>query len=274
MTRLDEAIASARSRLPAAEARLLLGLVLQRSQAWLLGHGDVELDTGSLQKFAELVVRREAGEPVAYLLGAREFYGRIFGVKPGVLIPRPETELLVDIAREVIAGVELPRILDLGTGSGCIALTLALECPSAEVTATDASEDALTIARDNAARLGARIRFVQSDWYSALSGQRFDLIVSNPPYVAAIDPHLELGDLRYEPRLALASGADGLNALRHIIANASLFLTAGGHLYVEHGYDQAATVRELLVAAGFVDIARHRDLAGIVRVSGGRQLSV
>jgi release factor glutamine methyltransferase len=246
------------------------------------------LEETDLLRFASLVARRKGGEPVAYLVGCREFYGRKFAVSPAVLIPRPETELLVDLAlaQKVDAGdtaksvatsaatsttTHAPRILDLGTGSGCIAITLALEIPSAEVCAVDVSAAALDVARGNAQRLGARLRLLQSDWFDALAGEKFDLIVGNPPYVAERDPHLGVEDLRYEPGRALASGADGLDAIRHIVAAAPRHLRRGGRLWLEHGYDQADAVRGLLAAADLGDIEQHRDVAGIVRVSGGRR---
>ncbi|AJP47378.1 hypothetical protein PG1C_00770 [Rugosibacter aromaticivorans] len=290
------ALAAAREKLPGFEARLLLGHVLQRPPVWLLAHDDV-LDEAVLRAFNVLVARRHEGEPVAYLLGRREFFGRDFCTSPAVLIPRPETELLVDIAlRKVLspsfepvsgldgAGLDsflddtaengntagkAVRILDLGTGTGCIAITLALEYAQAHVTALDASDAALAIAKENAQRLHAAVRFLQSDWYATVQGETFDLIVSNPPYIAATDAHLAQGDLRYEPSAALTSGGDGLDAIRHIIAAAPAHLSPQGQLWLEHGYDQAEAVRTLLIAAGFVAIKQHRDLAGIVRVSGG-----
>lgn len=273
------ALVDARKKLPASEARLLLGHVLQKPSAWLLAHDDAALDAAALHAFNALVARREAGEPIAYLLGHREFFGRDFVTEPGVLIPRPETELLVDIALKKL-GVgdaaaktetarNAPQILDLGTGTGCIAITLALECPQARVTAVDASAAALAIAKENAQQLNATVRFLQSDWCASVAGETFDLIVSNPPYIAAADAHLTQGDLRFEPPAALASGVDGLDAIRHIIATATAHLSPQGQLWLEHGYDQAEAVRNLLVAAGFVAIEQHRDLAGIVRVSGG-----
>jgi release factor glutamine methyltransferase len=259
---------AARRKLPANEARLLLGHVLDKSAAWLLAHGEQVLDEDDLLAFASLAARRAGGEPVAYLVGRREFFGRDFEVSPAVLIPRPETELLVETAL-ANAGATA-RILDLGTGSGCIAITLALELHLAHVTAVDASAAALVVARRNADSHSARLRFVQSDWFDALGEESFDLIVANPPYIAAADPHLAAGDLRHEPATALASGADGLDALRRIIARAPAHLAPGGQLWLEHGYDQAAAVQELLFAAGLTDAEQHRDLAGIIRVSGGR----
>ena len=274
MTTIAAALVAARAKLPASEARLLLGHVLQQSAAWLLAHDDQVLDEDELLAFAALVARRAGGEPVAYLVGFREFFGREFEVSSAVLIPRPETELLVEIAlAKVGAGItatSAARILDLGTGSGCLAVTLALEIPNAQVTAVDASAAALQVARANAERLGAQVRFLPSDWFSALAGERFDLIVANPPYIAAADPHLVAGDLRHEPAAALASGADGLDAIRWIVFAAPAHLASGGWLWLEHGYDQAEAVRELLAAAGLADIEQRRDLAGIIRASGGR----
>jgi release factor glutamine methyltransferase len=283
MTTVATALAAARTKLPANEARLLLGHVTARPAAWLMAHDDEVLDEDAVLHFASLVARRKGGEPVAYLLGYREFYGREFAVSPAVLIPRPETEMLVDMAlaqKVMRSGIHadgaggtatpLKRILDLGTGSGCIAITLALEIPSAEVSAVDASAAALNMARGNAQRLGAHLRLLQSDWFEGLAGDKFDLIVGNPPYVAERDPHLGVDDLRHEPRQALASGADGLDAIRRIVADVPAHLLAGGQLWLEHGYDQAVAVRELLLAAGLCDIEQHRDVAGIVRVSGGR----
>jgi release factor glutamine methyltransferase len=227
------------------------------------------LDEDDLLAFASLAARRAGGEPVAYLVGRREFFGRDFEVSPAVLIPRPETELLVETALAKCRRWSR-RILDLGTGSGCIAISLALELPLAQVTAVDASAPALAVARRNADRHSARLRFVQSDWFDALGEEAFDLIVANPPYVAAADPHLAAGDLRHEPAAALASGTDGLDALRRIIADAPAHLAPGGQLWLEHGYDQAAAVQELLLAAGLTAVEQHSDLAGIIRVSGGR----
>lgn len=284
MTTVAAALAAARAKLPANEARLLLGQVLNRAPAWLLAHDDDVLDEAALQAFASLVARRAGGEPVAYLLGQREFFGREFAVTPAVLIPRPETELLIEIVvakggagahrvpENPLRGEATAKILDLGTGSGCLAITLALELPHARVTALDASPAALDMARRNAKRHGATLRLLQSNWFGGLGDERFDLIVANPPYIADADPHLAAGDLRHEPIDALASGADGLDAIRAIIAAAPRHLAAGGELWLEHGYDQAAAVRDLLVAAGFADIEQHRDLDSILRVSGGRRV--
>lgn len=279
MTTIAAALAAAREKLPGMEARLLLGHVLQQPPVWLLTHDDEVLDGVAVHAFNALVARRHAGEPVAYLLGRREFFGRYFVTAPGVLIPRPETELLVDIAlkklgvgdtaTEAETARNTPQVLDLGTGTGCIAITLALECPQVRVTAVDASAAALAIAKENAQQLNAKVRFLQGDWYADIKGEMFELIVSNPPYIAVADTHLAQGDLRFEPPAALASGADGLDAIRHIIAAAPAYLSPQGQLWLEHGYDQAEAVRALLIAAGFIAIEQHLDLAGIVRVSGG-----
>ena len=275
MTSLRSALAAARDSIPPAEARLLLCHLLQCPLAWLLAHDDETLAHAMLDRFETMVRRRADGEPIAYLLGYREFFGRRFAVSPEVLIPRPETELLVEQARtrlgaKVGAG-GTANTLDLGTGSGCIAICIALEVPGCVVTALDRSDAALTIARSNATALGAKVNFIASDWFSALPDTaRFDLVVSNPPYIAEGDPHLTEGDLRYEPALALACGSDGLSAIRRIVAGTSEHLTDEGELWLEHGYDQAPAVRALLRAAGFADVVSVRDLAGIERISGGR----
>ena len=272
MTRIAEALQAARRRIDAGEARLLLRHLLGRDAAWLSAHDDEILGAAQEHAFAALVERRAAGEPVAYLTGEREFYGRSFRVGPGVLIPRPDTELLVDLAKARLADLGAPRVLELGTGSGCIAVTLACELSSAVVVAVDNSSAALAIAAANAARHGVAVELVESDWFAQVRG-RFDLIVANPPYIAAGDPHLTEGDLRFEPPGALASGSDGLAAIRRIVAAATAFLAPQGSLLLEHGYDQGAAVAALLAAAGFAALEQHRDLAGIVRASGGRRLS-
>lgn len=268
MSTVAAALAAARGKLPPNEARLLLGHVLQQSAAWLLTHDDAALDEDQLLAFASLVSRRAGGEPVAYLLGHREFMGRDFYVAPGVLIPRPETELLVELALSAIDG-GARRVLELGTGSGCIAASVALARPQAAVTALDISPAALTVAQRNCTTLGATVRLLPSDWFAAIGDERYDLILSNPPYIPNGDPHLAQGDLRFEPPGALASGDDGLAAIRHIVGAARAHLVPGGRLWFEHGYDQATAVAALLAAAGYADIVQHRDLAGIVRVSGG-----
>ena len=250
----------------------MLREILGCTAAQIAAYPERALAAGQAGRFVELLTRRVAGEPVAYLLGEREFYGRRFGVSPAVLIPRPETELVVDLVLARVAPGSAPAILDLGTGSGALAVTLALEVPAAQVTAVDFSASALSVARANAAALAASVRFVESDWFAALdTAAGFDFIVSNPPYIAENDPHLAQGDVRFEPATALASGPAGLDDLRRITAAAPGFLAAGGWLMMEHGYDQAAAVRALLVAAGFVEVASAQDLAGIERISFGRR---
>lgn len=257
------------------EVRMLLQHVLQVSRAFLIAHPDTELNAEQRAVYTALLERRLAGEPLAYILGEREFFGLNFIVSPATLIPRPDTELLVTEALQRLPAQSTAqtRVLDLGTGSGAIALSLAHTRPDLAVTAVDASAAALAIAQKNAARLHCNhVRLLQSDWFSALNNAQFDLIVSNPPYIEETDTHLQQGDLRFEPRSALAAGGDGLDDLRHIIANARTHLRPGGWLLLEHGYDQAPRVRELLAKAGYTDIYSARDLGGIERVSGGRIL--
>jgi len=251
-----------------SETQTLLQHALNVNRAYLLAHPEQELDAAQTAAYRALLQRRLAGEPIAYILGEREFFGLKFKVSLATLIPRPETELLVYLAlRHLPQG---GRVLDLGSGSGAIALSIVHARPDAEVTVVDASIEALAVARENARRLNiVNTRFVQSDWFARLAGERFDLIVSNPPYIADGDAHLAQGDLRYEPRSALASGADGLDDLRRIIGGANAHLTAGGWLLLEHGYDQAAAVRDLLLSAGLDGVFSATDLAGIERVSGG-----
>ncbi|GAB1577332.1 peptide chain release factor N(5)-glutamine methyltransferase [Bordetella petrii] len=258
-------------RLPRLEARMLLEHVLQKPRAWMLAHDTDPIEPWQAQQYQALVTRRLAGEPMAYLVGHREFMGHDFAVTPDVLIPRPETELLVETALQWLAGHPEAAVLDLGTGSGVIAVSIALGAPQVvSVTATDASAAALQVAVRNAARLGARVDFAQGSWYDALPARaRYDLIVSNPPYIARDDEHMRRGDLRFEPRRALTDGADGLRDLAAIVAGAAARLRPGGALWVEHGWDQAAAVRQLLLAAGFGQVASRRDLAGIERISGG-----
>jgi release factor glutamine methyltransferase len=263
------------------EVQCLLQAVLQANRAWLLTHPEQILDAEQQARYAVLFERRLLGEPVAYLLGEREFYGLNFKVSPATLIPRPDTELLVDLALQHIPqplpaspsqgrSAHTYRVLDLGTGSGAIALSIAHARPNAEVVAVDTSTAALEIAQLNAQRLDLKnARFLQGDWFSALHDERFDIIVSNPPYIAAGDAHLARGDVRFEPLSALVSGADGLDDIRRITAQAKVHLNPDGWLLFEHGYDQAAQVRALLQQAGFTAVFSARDLAGIERVSGG-----
>jgi release factor glutamine methyltransferase len=259
------------SGLPPSEARSLAAAALGLTRAQLVTRGPQPLAAADVAQLEALFARRRAGEPIAYLTGEREFYGLSFTVTPAVLIPRPETELLVDFALETVAERAPARILDLGTGSGCIAVSIARLRPAAFVTAVDRSTEALAVASGNARRLGARnAEFRPSDWFTALAGMRFDLIVANPPYVAAADPHLRQGDLRFEPAAALASGAEGLDAIRTIAAAVPAHLAAGGWFAFEHGYDQGGSSCALLTQAGFEAVFTRRDLAGHERVSGGR----
>lgn len=267
---IAEALRQAGAALGASEARVLLRHALGREDAYLIARAQDALDAHARDKFERLAARRSAGEPIAYLTGEREFYSLAFKVTPAVLIPRPETELLVEAALKRVPVECGCRVLELATGSGCVAVAIALHRSRARVTATDALRDALAVARDNAARHRARVEFVESDWFAALGGRRFDLIVANPPYVAERDPCLAQGDLRFEPRAALVAGSDGLACIRLIIAQARAHLEPGGRLLFEHGYDQAGRCRALLTQAGYRDVGSHRDLAGIERVSAGR----
>lgn len=258
-------------KLDAAEVRLeirvLLGHALGVNRAWLIAHEHDELPAPLLEKYQALLARRLAGEPVAYLLGEKEFFGRSFQVTADVLIPRPETELLVELAMEKLP--PFARALDLGTGSGCIAVTLALERPDCGVVAIDQSTAALAVAKQNAVHLGAKLGFYSGSWYQALPAEteKFDLILSNPPYVAEGDPHLAA--LAHEPAGALASGPDGLDDIRLIVQGAAAWLKPGGWLMFEHGWDQGAACRGLLEAAGFSGVETRADLAGHGRVSLG-----
>lgn len=259
-----------RRRIDAVDARVLLRHVLRCSAARLAAYPEARLEAPEWAEFQALVERREAGEPVAYLVGEREFFGRSFLVTPAVLIPRPDTELLVELALAHFGDRTRARVLDLGTGSGALAVSLALELPDADVTAVDRSREALWVAMANAARLRASVSFVHGDWFSPLGDDCYDLIIANPPYVAAGDPHLQEGDVRFEPGTALAAGPDGLDDLAAIAGEAPRHLEPGGWLFMEHGYDQAPAVRGLLTDAGFSGIASWKDLAGIERVSGGQ----
>lgn len=251
------------------EARVLATHAWGVRSSWLIAHDADALTQQQYVAFQTLLERRLQGEPIAYIIGKREFYGRSFKVSRAVLIPRPETELLVE---QVLAHMSLHepiRILDLGTGSGCIAISLALERPNALISATDHSDQALTVAQSNARGLDAEIELVKSDWFSALAQRKFDFIVSNPPYVACRDAHLEHGDVRFEPQSALTSGLAGLDDLTHIISNAPAFLQHEGRIFLEHGYDQAEAVSRLLEQAGFSRISTARDLADHGRVTTG-----
>ena len=270
---LGEAWRLASRRIDRLDARLLLEHVCGCRHADLIAHPERPLSAAQAAEFDALVARRAGGEPLAYLVGSAWFGDLSFRVTPAVLIPRPDTEVLVELAVERAQAFASPRIVDLGTGSGIVAISLARRCPDAQVTATDVSAAALDVARANAVRHGAAVRFVEGDWFAPLGDERFDLVVSNPPYVVEGDPHLQLNGLPFEPRGALTdgiTGGDGLACIRRIVAAAPAHLRAGGWLLMEHGYDQAVELRGLLLAAGFIDVASWRDDAGIERVSGGR----
>lgn len=254
------------------EVQCLLQKVLQVQRVYLLTHPERELSAAEDAHYQRLLQRRLAGEPVAYILGEREFFGLPLKVTPATLIPRPDTELLVELAVQRIPVNEHCAVLDLGTGSGAIALAIAKNCPQAEVLACDASAAALKVAQENARALKINnVSFVHSDWFAEVGLQKFLIIVSNPPYIAEEDPHLAQGDVRFEPSSALESGVDGLDDIRRIISEASGHLQPGGWLMLEHGYDQAAAVRGLLESAGYAEVFSARDLAGIERVSAGRK---
>ena len=254
------------------EAKILLAHVLGCERAWLAAHGDAALTREQASTFLALARRRHNGEPVAYLTGRREFFGLEIEVTPDVLIPRPETELLVEHALAAIPAGLPARVLDLGCGSGAVALAIARERPQANVLGADVAPAAVELARRNAQRLAiANATFIVSDWFEAVSRESFDVIVANPPYVAQSDPHLVQGDLRFEPPLALTPGIDALFAIRALVAAAPAYLAPGGALALEHGHDQADAVQALLGAAGFAEVRSARDLAGILRVTFGRR---
>jgi release factor glutamine methyltransferase len=252
------------------EAEMLLMHVLKKDRAWVYAHASDSVDQVSAGTFLSLVDRRKTGEPIAYLLGNREFWSLDLTVNPAVLIPRAETELLVELALQRIPQHKKVEIADLGTGSGAIAIAIARERPHSHVLAIDSSAQALDVARDNAVRNGVtNIDFAIGDWFAALGSRRFDVIVSNPPYIAENDPHLTTGDLRFEPADALASGRDGLDAIRIIIREAPAHLASPGYLLLEHGYEQGGAVRKLLEQNGFTEVFTALDLERRERVSGG-----
>ncbi len=269
------------SPLDALDARVLMTHALGWRRTDLITRGESPLSDAQLARFAALEQRRLAGAPVAQIVGRREFFGLDFEVTAAVLIPRPDTELLVETALQAIEGTASPRVADLGTGSGAIAVAIAAQRPDARLVATDASSEALAVAQRNAHRLlehgrpGGAIEFVQGNWFEALAcaarmpAPRFDAIVSNPPYIAAGDPHLSQGDLRFEPLDALTDHSDGLSALRAIVAGARAWLKPGAPLWLEHGYDQAGAVRAIFAQQAFKAVESRRDLAGIERITGG-----
>ena len=268
---LKDALAA--SGLARLDAQLLLLHVLGRGageRAWLIAHDDRELGAAEQESFHALCQRRLAGEPVAYLTGEKEFFGLQLQVDARVLVPRPDTETIVEWALDVLRDLRSPRVIDLGTGSGAIALAIQHARPDAQVEAVDRSADALAVASANAQRLGLPVRLRQADWLQGAG--RYDLVVSNPPYVVQGDPHL--ADLAHEPQEALVAGADGLDDLRAIVAAAPAHLQPGGWLLLEHGWDQAEAVRALLATGGFAEPTSRCDLAGIARCSGGRLLEL
>ena len=274
MTTVANALREGAARLPGDEARreaeLLLAHALDRPRSWFYAHAGDVLDGGQVQAYDALLRRRAEGEPVAQITGMRGFWSLELAVTRDTLIPRPETELLVELALDRLPADAMAQVLDLGTGTGAIALAIASERPLADVTAVDASQAALDVARANAADAGLPLRLLHGDWYAPVAGEVYRMIVSNPPYIADDDPHLAQGDLRFEPRSALASGADGLDALRVIIAGAPAHLLPGGWLLVEHGQEQGAAVRSLLQASGFARVETARDLERRDRVSLGQ----
>ena len=272
MSDVRDALAAATRRLgERADAELLLLHVMHKPRSWLFTHADDALDMDVQTAYEALLGRREAGEPVAYITGRRGFWTLELEVTPATLIPRPETELLVELALQRLRPDFGGRVADLGTGSGAIALAIARERPHAQVVATDASKAALEVARRNARRHAiGNVDFVHGDWLLPLAGKCFELIVSNPPYIEAADPHLARGDLRFEPASALASGSDGLDDIRRIVDSARRHLDPSGWLLLEHGWNQGAAVRALLLHAGYMQIVTAQDIERRDRVSGGR----
>jgi release factor glutamine methyltransferase len=278
---LGTALTGARDRIAAAlglerdvaalEAHVLLGHALQRPRAWLIAHRPDALSTVEAALFEQLVLQRLQGVPIAYLTGEREFFGQRFAVSPAVLIPRPDTELLVELALTLAPEPGKTAVLDLGTGSGAIALSIATHRPTSTITAVDTSPEALALARRNAESLGCEnVRFVASDWFNNLDKEQcFDLIVANPPYLANTDPHLAQADVRFEPKTALVAGPTGLEAIQRIVSESRAFLIDNGHLLIEHGFEQGYAVRTLFKAAGFQEISTRRDIAGQERVTHG-----
>ncbi len=271
---IQEAIFLATNQLssttPRLDAELLLAMVLNVSRSYCYSHPDTELTIEQQLHFQDLIARRIRGEPIAYIIGRQAFWKHDFIVSQATLIPRPETELLVQLLLSELPTESELHIADLGTGTGVIALSLALERPHWRITATDFDDEALHIAKLNAQQLQVEnIHFSQGSWCLALPQQNYHAIVANPPYIADSDPHLEWGDLRFEPRSALASGPDGLSAMREIITNAGDYLHNGGHLLLEHGFEQGEAVRELMQSCGFTRVQTERDLAGHERVTMG-----
>lgn len=264
---------AASSTSPRLDAELLLAAALERPRSYLHAWPELVVPAKTLARFTDLVARRQSGEPIAYLLRRWEFWSLSLEVNAATLIPRPETELLVALALERLPFDRQVKVADLGTGSGAIALALATERPQAQIVATDQSAAALAVARRNAERLNLQqISFRQGHWCEPLSGERFDLIVANPPYIASSDAHWQSGALRFEPACALVAGADGLEDLRAIIDAVPSYLDLGAWLLLEHGYDQGSSVPQLLAERGFMEVRDYADFAGVSRCSGGRWL--
>ncbi|BAZ95197.1 N5-glutamine methyltransferase [Thiohalobacter thiocyanaticus] len=271
LRRATQRLHEAGSDSPRLDAQILLGHVLTRPRSYLYAHGEDLLTESEWQQAEALLEQRLTGHPIAHLLGRREFWSRELEVSPDTLIPRPETEITLELALEQIPVGADRALLDLGTGSGALALMLALERPGCRVTAIDISSAALAVARRNRERLGVdNLELLEGDWFTPVAGRRFQLIVSNPPYVAERDPHLDAGDVRFEPRRALAAGAAGLDALEQLIMQAPEHLEPGGWLVLEHGFDQADSVASLLREKGFIDIQCRHDLAGQPRATAAR----
>jgi release factor glutamine methyltransferase len=270
MLTIAEALAQARSLgVDRLDAQLLLAACTQRSRAWLIAHDDTALAPPQTDTCLAWLRRRAAGEPVAYILGEKEFHGLMLTVNASVLVPRPDTETLVDWAIELLRGRPTPsQVVDLGTGSGAIALAIKHAMPQSRVTALDESAAALDVARANGEKLGLDVVWKLGHWWDAVGQQRFDLAVSNPPYIAEGDEHLDA--LGHEPLSALTAGLDGLDDIRRIVADATQHLHPGGWLLLEHGHDQAGAVADLLASAGFVAVQSRTDLAGIARCTGAR----
>lgn len=275
--RLHDVLRDATQRLQAAgsesarrDTELLMLAVLGKSAMWLYSHDDQSFLPEQALRFEALLQRREQGEPVAHLLGERGFWTLDLRVNAHTLIPRPETEMLVEFALEKLPADAAVAVLDLGTGSGAIALAVKSERSACTVTAVDASPDALLVARDNAVRLGLAVEFLQGSWFAPLRQRHFQLILSNPPYIRADDVHLSQGDVRFEPRSALVSGVDGLDDIRQLVSLAPAHLLSGGWLALEHGHDQSLQVRAIMQAAGFQDVASRTDLSGHERITFGR----
>lgn len=274
MVRIDQLLAQAAqidSPTAQLDTELLLAFVLDKPRSYLYAWPDKTVDEAHVAAFMALVERRQRGEPVAYLLGRQGFWTLDLEVAEHTLIPRADSELLVETALQLADDSSVRKVLDLGTGTGALALALASERPLWSVTGVDRIESAVALAQSNQRHLQlTNVQFLHSHWFSALSGQRYDLILSNPPYIAANDPHLQQGDVRFEPLSALVSGIDGLDDIREIIVQAPNYLTTDGWLLLEHGFDQAHAVRQLLAGAGFIDVYSRRDLSGHERISLGR----